>query len=116
MRISNFYKTNIGKMVPETFYCAKDKRAPRKIHTLENEGQVITDQEEIVQVMQQWYERTAERVTPQTMGLQEFLAAHNMHLPQITQDHKEMLEEEFSMEEVPIVGRKAHNRVPSRVP
>ena len=34
------------------------------------------------------------------MGLQEFLAAHNMNLPQITQDHKEMLEEEFSMEEV----------------
>jgi len=108
MRISNFYKTNIGKMVPETFYCAKDKRAPRKIHTLENEGQVITDQEEIVQVMQQWYERTAERVTPQTMGLQEFLAAHNMHLPQITQDHKEMLEEEFSMEEVHEAIREAN--------
>jgi hypothetical protein len=68
MRISNFYKTNIGKMVPETFYCAKDKRAPRKIHTLDNEGQVITDQAEIVQVMQQWYKKTAERVTPQTMG------------------------------------------------
>jgi hypothetical protein len=26
MRISNFYKTNIGNMVPETFYCAKEKR------------------------------------------------------------------------------------------
>ena len=50
--------------------------------------------------MQQWYEHTAERALPQTKGLQEFLTAHNIRLPQITEEHKEMLEEEFSQEEV----------------
>ena len=56
MRISNFYRTRIGKMVPETFHCAKEKKPPRKILTLEHEGRTITQQEEIIQVMQQfWY-------------------------------------------------------------
>jgi hypothetical protein len=53
-------------MVLETFHCTKEKRVPRKIHTLHHDGRIISQQEEIVQVMQQWYEETAERVTPQT--------------------------------------------------
>jgi len=50
--------------------------------------------------MQQWYERTAERALPQTISLQEFLTAHNIRLPQITEEQKESLEEEFTQEEV----------------
>jgi hypothetical protein len=46
-----------------------------------------------VQVMQQWYEETAERITPQTRTLQEFLTSHNIQLRQITEDHKDMLDE-----------------------
>jgi len=100
MRISNFYKTRIGKMVPETFHCTKEKRVPRKIHTLHHEGRDINHQEEIVQVMQQWYEETAERVTPQTRTLQEFLESHHIQLPQITEDQKDMLDDEFTASEV----------------
>ena len=100
MRISNFYRTRIGKMVPETFHCAKEKKPPRKILTLEHEGRTITQQEEIVQVMQQWYEETAERTTPQTISLQDFLTSHNIALPQITEDQKDMLDEEFTVEEI----------------
>jgi len=40
MRISNFCKTRIGKMVPESFHCTKEKRVPRKIHTLHYEGRI----------------------------------------------------------------------------
>jgi hypothetical protein len=40
MWISNFYKTKKGKMVPETFHCTKEKRVPRKIHTLHHEGRI----------------------------------------------------------------------------
>ncbi len=43
MRISNFYR--IGKMVPETFHCAKEKRMPRKIHTPHHEGRIKSQQE-----------------------------------------------------------------------
>ena len=48
MRISNFYRSRIGKMTPETFFCVKDKHANKDIHTLEHEGRTITDSEEIV--------------------------------------------------------------------
>ena len=100
MRISNFTRTNRGKMVPETFYCIKERNISKKIHKLEHEGRTITNQEEIIQIMQQWYEQTASRSLPQTMNLPEFLLAQNIILPQISEEHKEMLQEEFTMEEV----------------
>jgi hypothetical protein len=62
MCISNFYRPRIGKMVPETFRCTKEKKVSGKIHTLQHEGKNISQQEEIVQVMQQWYEETAEHI------------------------------------------------------
>ncbi len=34
LRIKNFYATNTGKMVPETFYCVKDSKKNRTIHIL----------------------------------------------------------------------------------
>jgi hypothetical protein len=50
--------------------------------------------------VQQWYEETAERTTPQTRTLQEFLASHDRQLPQITEDHKDMLDNEFTTTEM----------------
>ena len=43
---------------------------------------------------------TAERVTPQTRTLQEFLESHHIQLPQITEDQKDMLDDEFTVSEV----------------
>jgi hypothetical protein len=43
-----FYKTGIGKMNPETFYCIKEKQPNREISSLEVDGAVITDPEEII--------------------------------------------------------------------
>jgi 1-aminocyclopropane-1-carboxylate deaminase/D-cysteine desulfhydrase-like pyridoxal-dependent ACC family enzyme len=40
MRISNFYKTGIGKMQPETFYCIKNVNRGRDINSLRHEGAV----------------------------------------------------------------------------
>jgi hypothetical protein len=48
MRINNFYKTGTGKMNPETFYCIKEKQPNREISSLEVDGAVITDPEEII--------------------------------------------------------------------
>ena len=71
-----------------------------EIHTLDHDGRRITDPEEIITIMQTWYERTAERTVPQTETLTDFLGRHNLELPQITDEHKDMLEEEFSMAEI----------------
>ncbi len=43
MRISNFYKTGIGKMQPETFYCIKNANRSRDINLLRHEGALVTD-------------------------------------------------------------------------
>jgi hypothetical protein len=96
MRINNFYKTGTGKMNPETFYCIKEKHANKEISSLEVNGTVITDPEEIVRVMQEWYEDTAQLTTPQTTSLQQFMEEHNITLPQISEDQKDRLSEEFT--------------------
>ncbi len=100
MRINNFYKTGTGKMNPETFYCIKEKQPNREISSLEVDGAVITDSEEIIRVMQEWYETTAQYTTTQTTPLQQFMEEHNVVLPQITEDQKEMLSEKFSQDEI----------------
>ncbi len=87
-------------MNPETFYCIKEKQQNREISSLEVDGAVITDPEEIIRVMQEWYETTAQYTTTQTNPLQQFMEEHNFVLPQITEDQKEMLSEEFSQDEI----------------
>jgi hypothetical protein len=108
MRISNFYKTGIGKMQPETFYCIKNVNRSRDINSLRHEGVEVTDPDQIVATMQAWYERTAERALPQIETLPDFLARHHTDLPQIEDDQKEALEEEFSVDEVKYAIKEAH--------
>jgi hypothetical protein len=100
LRIKNFYATKTGKMVPETFYCIKESKKNRTIHTLQHEGRLITDTTENTDVIQKWYERTAERVLPQIETLTSFLARHELNLPQLDEDQCAMLEEEFTTEEI----------------
>ncbi len=87
-------------MKPQTFYCIKERNKSRKITKLVVEGREITDQEEIIQVMQSWYEDTAMKTTELTMTLQDFLNRYNIQLPQISEDQKDQLEEEFTQQEV----------------
>ena len=100
MRISNFYRTNTGKMVPETFQCIKDPKRDRKIQRLEHEGRDVTEPEEIIEIMQNGYESTAACTHPQTLTLDEFLRNHNLQLPQLSAEDCEELEQEFSIDEV----------------
>ncbi len=93
MRIKNFYKAGTGKMNPETFYCIKEKQTSREIHSIMVDGRNITDPEEIVQTMQNWYEDTAQHLTPQTTTLTEFLDQNDIILPQLTDEQKDDLAE-----------------------
>ncbi|OBQ36005.1 MAG: hypothetical protein AN484_25945, partial [Aphanizomenon flos-aquae WA102] len=99
-RITNFYRTGIGRLTPETFYCIKEPNISRNIHKLEHEGRTITDQNEIVEVMQKWYEQTAERLLPQTTTLPDFLQAQRLQLPQLTEQEQDIMQQEFTMDEV----------------
>ncbi len=109
MRKRNFYKTGTGKMNPETFYCTKEKQASREIHSLTVDGR-ITDPEEIVQIMQNWYEDTAQHTTPPTTTLSEFLEQHNILLPQLTDEQKNDLAEEFTTDEISDALKEAQEK------
>ena len=100
MRISNFYKSINGKMVPESFSCIKEPKSNRSISRLEHEGRDVTDPEEIVDIMQKWYETTAEQVPEQLMSLTDFLTHNDLQLPQLPPEDCEELEQEFSIDEV----------------
>jgi hypothetical protein len=108
MRISNFYLTGNGTVQPQSFYCTKDRNTSRKIQKLVIEDRQITDPEEIIITMQEWYEKTAGEESPQTMTLEEFLIRHNINLPQVTLAQKEELSEEFTLQEVIDAINEAH--------
>jgi len=107
MRIGNFYKSNTGKMVPETFQCIKDPKRNRSIQKLQVEGRETTAPEEIVQIMQEWYERTAETAQEQLVTLEQFIRDRNVALPQLSPEECEELEEEFTAEEVEAAIKEA---------
>ncbi len=99
MQISNFYRTGTWKINPETLYCIKEKHASREIHSLQVNGRNIIDPEETIWTTQEWYEITAQHTTLQTTSLQEFLVEHNITLPQVREDQKWILSDEYSPEE-----------------
>ncbi len=103
-------------MVPETFHSIREKNRSMVIHKLEHEGRTVTDLEEIITIMQQWYEKTAERLVPQTESLNNFLERHGMDLPLIDEDQKAMLEEEFTLQEVKQAIQEQMRSVPLALP
>jgi len=100
MRISHFYRSRTGKMVPETFTCVKESRRGRAIHRLEHEGREVTCPEEIVDIMQKWYERTAEDAPQQQITLDQFLQEQDLQLPRLSPEDCSELDEEFTPGEV----------------
>ena len=108
LRIQNFYKSKTGKMNATTFYAIKDRQQSRNINSLTVDGRQITDPDEIVQIMQDWYRLTAEEQHVQTEHLTDFLQDNNQVAPQIQNQHKEWLEEEITQEEVEQAIGDAH--------
>jgi len=100
MRISHFYATGAGTMTPQSFYCIKEPHKSRQINKLIMEGREITDQQEIINIMQAWYERTAMVKQPQTVTLQQFLDNYDVQLPQLTDEQKDDLSDPFTQQEV----------------
>ena len=99
-RISNFYKTNTGKILPTTFVPIKEVKSDRYIHQIRQGEQITNNEEEIVDIMQKWYEETAQQQVEQTLTLSDFLEQRNIELPTLTEEQRNMLEEEISQEEL----------------
>ncbi len=87
-------------MVLETLRCINERNRSRDIHKLEHEGQTITNTKETSEIMQKWYKRAEDRVVLQIEALPDFQTRHGLDLPQLDDDKKSVLEEEFFIQEV----------------
>jgi hypothetical protein len=99
-RIQNFYKSRNGKLNSVSFQSVKEKPSSRNIGKLRYNGEMVTDPDKIIQIMQEWYENTANAAQPQTETLADFLEDQQLDLPQIGQDLQEMLIEDISSSEI----------------
>jgi hypothetical protein len=62
--------------------------------------------------MQRWYERTVEKVVPQTESVPDFLDRHGLGLLQLDDNQKSMLEEEFTIQEAKQAVQRQMRLVP----
>ena len=100
MRIEHFYRNEIGKLKPATFRCTREKTRSRKIRKLEFEGEEKTNEDEIAEIMDRWYQETANKEQEQTETLQAFLEKNRIRLPKITDEERDEMEKEITREEV----------------
>jgi hypothetical protein len=99
-RIQNFYKSKNGKLNSVSFQSVKEKQASRNIGKLHFNNETVTDPDRIIQIMQEWYENTANATQPQRETLTDFLQDQQIELPQIGQELQEMLIEDISPSEI----------------
>jgi len=101
MSIKNFYDNKTGKNVPLTFYSTKEKKAKRGIDKIRlADGSDTTDKDEIINVMQDWYQNIANTPHEQTLHLEEFLRKYDVTLPKISKEQSDDLSEEITSEEI----------------
>jgi len=101
IRIKNFYKNKIGKNVPATFQCTKEKKRNRTINTIKlPDGSETSDADEIVEIMQNWYQEMANKPHDQTVTLTEFLEQYNVELPRISNEQESELAAPISSDEI----------------
>jgi hypothetical protein len=62
--------------------------------------------------MQRWYERTVEKVVPQTESVPDFLDRRGLGLLQLDDNQKSMLEEEFTIQEAKQAVQRQMRLVP----
>ena len=100
IRIKNFYWKNSGKMTSTTFQCVSEKKKSLDIHSIEHEQLQHHDFKSIANIMQLWYQNTTNSAHTQTTSLANFLMQHDITLPHISEEQVNLLEAEFTADEL----------------
>ncbi len=78
-------------------------------------NEVVTDPDYLVQIMQDWYIHTANTAHPQMEILPDFIADLHLKLPQVNQEHQDMLNEQITEADMEKAINDAHeNSVPGQ--
>ncbi len=86
--------------MPNTFTVTKEKRGNRNIGILREEYREYTDNEDILNRLQENYFSTVGRKFQPSKELEEFLTEHGVELPVLAEEDHMGLDVEFSKEEV----------------
>ena len=77
---------------------------------LEIEGEEKIDEGEIAEIMDTWYQETANKEQEQTETLQAFLERNRIRLPKITEEERDEMEREVTKEEIEEALRDAKTK------
>jgi hypothetical protein len=111
-RIDTFQNTNRGRMTKCSFTGIKNKKAHKMIDRLHSNGQDVTDQEHIVQIMRDKYMQCTGQEQPVADdAVTQFLQDMDVTLPTLTPDQQDHIGDEISRDEVASALRsaKAHS-------
>jgi len=99
-RIDNFYQTNNGKNTAASFVHARPERPNKTVSKLIVDNIEISDPQEINRLLQEKHENMVSKEFKQEMELEEFLTKYQVDMPELSQDSKDQLDEDFQVEEV----------------
>ncbi len=100
-RINAFQDTNRGRMTKVSFTGLKDKKGHRRIDRLQVDGQDITDQDQIVQIMRDKYMQcTGQEQLVEEHAVQQFLEDMDITLPTLSPDQQNIIGDEITRDEV----------------
>jgi len=108
-RVDHFYQTNNGKNTAASFVQARPEKVNRVVSKLTVDNTEISDPQEINRVLQDKHKDMVSKEFQQEMQLEEFLTKYQVTLPELSQDSKELLDEEFQIEEVRQALKQADN-------
>jgi len=107
-RIDTFQNSERGRMTKCSFLGIQDKKTHRIIDKLIVEGQEITDQDQIVEIMRDRYMQCTgqDRYIPDE-AVKDFLADMDITLPELTQDQQDQIGDDITRDEVKQALQKA---------
>jgi hypothetical protein len=91
-----------------SFYTVKEKQPSQTIKEICHNEQSITDPENIITIMQEWYGNTASQNWEQAETLTDMLDDLQVNLPQISPDVSDLLDEEITSLEVETAINESH--------
>jgi len=101
--IKNFEWNEKGKCEPVTFNCIREKKKKRKItylKTEDNPPKETTKTDEIIGIMEEWYENTATRKFKQKIKVKDYVAKYDIELNKIEEEESKEIEDDITMEEL----------------
>jgi hypothetical protein len=101
IRLDNFYMDNNGKNRASSFSITREPRHKQEVGKLiEEDGGEVTSPEGILNRLEGKFRTTVGELFVPEMGLNEFLEKYDVELPHLSDELRETMDEEFTVQEI----------------